>query len=233
MRGRFFFCALALFALVGCRATAEVGIRLDESGRGLVSVQVELDEEAAARVGDLRGLLAVDDLERAGWEISSGAASVTATKSVRSESELDAALAEVGPPFTGLAFGRRESFARTDVEVSGSVDLSQGMASFGDEGLRRLTGSATGVDVPPESLGLSLEIDLPGQETSNAPGPGTRWALPIGAVTPVTAESTDLNTLGLFAVLLAVACAIGLLWALVGRLRGGAAGSPRSVTTAP
>ena len=219
MRGRVLALALvALVSLAGCQTTAEVAVEVDETGAGVVAVRVELDDAAAARVGDLSGLVAAEDLEAAGWRVSIAERRVLAEKDVESVAEVDHALDALGPSFGGLAFQRRQTFARTVVGVAGSVDLSQGMATFGDEDLRQITGSVTGVDLPPQALDLALTIDLPGEETSNAAGPGTRWELPFGIVTPIEAESTDVNLLGLLAVGVAVVCAVGLLWAAVRRL---------------
>lgn len=223
MRGRLrvvFFAALALISLVGCQADVEVGIEVDESGQGQVEVTGELDDAAAERVGDLSQLIAADDLREAGWTVRSDERTVTVTKQVRSPGDIEIAIAELsGPdgPFADLTFERTTTFARTVVEVAGSVDLSDGMAAFGDDDLKQLTGSVTGVDVPAEALRLSLAVELPGQETSNAPGPGTRWALPLGGVTPISAESTDVNVVGLTGVAVAVAAGLVLLGAALRR----------------
>ena len=223
MRGRFplfFFAGLALVSLAGCRADVEIGIEVDESGRGEVGVAVELDQAAAERVGDLSQFIAADDLRDAGWDVVAGERTVEVTKAVDSPAEIEVAIDELsgpGGPFAGLTFDRTTTFARTVVEVGGSVDLSQGMASFGDDELKKLTGSVTGVDVPVDAVRLSLAVDLPGQETSDAPGPGTRWPLPLGVVTPVHAESTDVNVLGLGGVAVALAAALVLVGSLVRR----------------
>lgn len=222
MRGRFpplVFGVIALVVFAGCQTTAEVSIELDETGAGSVAVQVELDDAAAQRVGDLGGMVAAEDLEAAGWRVAPTERRIRAEKKVRSAAEVDQALNELGRPFAGLAFHRRQAFVRTTVELSGQVDLSQGMAVFGDEDLRRVTGSATGVDLPPETLALSLTVDLPGDEVANTTGPDTKWDLPMGVVTAVEAESTDVNVLGLSAVAVSVLAALVLLVALVRRLR--------------
>lgn len=214
--------AVALMSLAGCRTTADIRIELDEAGQGHVAVAVELDDEAAQRVGDLSELVSVEDLEGTGWEVVVAERSVTATKQVRSAADLEMALADLGGQdsiFSDLAFDRRQTFARTAVSVSGAVDLSAGMPTFGDEGLQRLTGSVTGVDLPPEAVALSLEVDLPGEEESTGKGGKARWALPVGKVIPVRAESTDVNLLGLLAVGLVLVCAGVLGWMLLRRLR--------------
>lgn len=222
MRGRFpplLFGLLALASLGGCRTTAEISIDVDEAGAGEVAVAVELDDAAAARVGDLTDVVAAEDLKEAGWEISVAERRVLARKAVRSPAELDVALRELGRPFSGLSFDRQQTFARTSVSLAGSVDLSQGVAGFGDEELQRLTGSVTGVDLPAEALKLSLRVDLPGEETANAEGRTPRWDLPLGVVTAVEAESTDVNIVGLAGVAVAAACVISLLLMVVTRRR--------------
>lgn len=219
MRGRFRALACGLFLLGGCQAAADVRVELDETGAGRVAVAVELDDAAAQRVGDLDGLVAASDLEAAGWRVVVAERRVLAEKKVRSPDEVERAFDELGPPFAGLTFDRRRTFARTEVELAGGVDLSQGMAAFGDEELKRITGSITGVDLPPEALALSLTVDLPGAEATNAAGGGSRWKLPVGSVIAVEARSTDLNLLGLMAVGVALVCGMVLLFALVRRLR--------------
>lgn len=215
------FGGLALVLLGGCQADVEVGIEVDESGHGQVGVTAQLDDPAAERIGDLSEIIAADDLREAGWTVRADERAVSVTKRVRSPSDIEVAIAELSGldgPFADLTFNRATTFARTVVEVAGSVDLSEGVAAFGDDELERLTGSATGIDIPADALRLSLAVDLPGQETSNAPGPGTRWALPIGVVTPVSAESTDVNVLGLVAVAVAVAAGLVLIGAAIRRV---------------
>lgn len=214
MRGRhppLLFGLVALVALGGCRTTAEISVAVDQAGAGQIAVAVELDDAAADRVGDLTGLVAADDLEDAGWDVSVSERRVLARKPVGSPAELDAALGELGRPFAGLSFDRRQTFARTTVEFGGRVDLSQGVAAFGDEDLRRLTGSVTGVDVPPDAFELSLRVDLPGQEATNAGGRAARWRLPLGVVSAVEAESTDVNIVGLMAAGVAAAAGVALV----------------------
>lgn len=228
MRGRFppfvvlGIAAMALVSLAGCQTTADIRIELDEAGAGHLAVAVELDDAAAERVGNLAEVLNVEDLEGSGWDVTAGERSALARREIRSAADLELALADLGGRdeiFSDLEFRRRATFARTAVALSGSVDLSGGMAAFGDEDLQRLTGSITGVELPPQALSLSLEADLPGDEEANGPGGRAKWALPIGEVTPVRAESSDVNLLGLIAVGVVLVCAGVLGGALVRRLR--------------
>ena len=211
MRGRLLLACVALLVLTGCQAEAEIAIEVDETGAGQVAVQVELDDAAATRIGDLEGLVAAEDLVAAGWRVSVTERRVLAERDVSSAADIERALEELGSPFSGLSLERRETFARTTVEVAGSVDLSRGVAAFGDEELKRVTGSITGVDLPPEALSLSLAIDLPGE--------ARRWDLPLGRVTPVEATSTDVNIVGLLAVGVAVLAALALIFAWLRRVR--------------
>ena len=204
----------------------EVAIEVDESGDGHVSAWAQLDEAASERIGDLSEFIAADDLREASWIVRADDRKVEVAKRVGSPADIEVAIAELsGPdgPFAGLSFDRTTTFARTVVEVAGSVDLSEGVAAFGDDELERLTGSVTGVDIPDDALRLSLVINLPGRGTSNArigsdaPDPTPRWALPLGVVTPVSAESTDVNVLGLGGVAVAVVAALVLIGTLVRR----------------
>jgi hypothetical protein len=207
---------LVWLAAAGCQATATVRVEVDEAAAGTVSVRVELDDEAVAKVGSLTDFVAADDLRSAGWEVSVGEREVTARRSVRGPAELDAALASLtgaDGPFGGLEFRRDDGLLNTRSRIEGSVDLTKGLAAFGDEGLTQITGSPIGVDAPASVLRLALEIDLPGQEEANGEGERGRWELPLGQRTAVEAESTDLNWLrmvGAGAALLATAVLVGL-----------------------
>lgn len=209
-------------ALGGCRADVEIRVDVDASAIGSVRAVVELDSAAAEVAGDLTEWVRADDLRRAGWVVVTGIDRVTATRRVNSAQDLSAAFAELsgpGGPFAGLVLSREASFARTKVELSGTVDLSDGLAAFGDEALRALTGSATGVDLDPDAVSATLEVNLPGSEDTNAPEAGPRWPLPLGELTEVRAESTDTNVIGFAAGALAVACALSLMAVGISRAR--------------
>lgn len=214
--------ALTLVVLTGCQAGIRVAVELGKEARGQVRVTATLDDAAAERIGDLAEFVDDTGLAASGWLVEAGEQQAVATRSVNGPADVEAALRDLtgaGGPFSGLRFRRNAGFLRTVTGVSGRVDLSRGLATFGDDGLTQLTGSPTGVDAPASILSLSLEVDLPGDESGNAPGGGAIWELPLGQVTEIRAESTMPNFAGIGGVAVAVAAALGLIVAGVRRRR--------------
>lgn len=61
---------LCLVLLTGCQTAATVIVDLHADGSGVVRVQVVLDAQAVAKVGNLSETLSVDDLKKVGWTMS-------------------------------------------------------------------------------------------------------------------------------------------------------------------
>lgn len=205
---------LLLVLLGACRAEALVQLEVDEAGVGFLTATLSLDEAAAEKVGDLGGYVAAEDLRAAGWTVTSSADRVSIRRPVDGPGDVNAAfdaLTGAGGPFAGLEFDRDQGFVSTRTSLSGEVDLSRGLAAFGDEGLTRLTGSPIGVDAPDSVLGLTLAVELPGNEEVDAAGGRASWPLPLGQKTEIRAESVDLNWLGLGSAAVAVLAALALL----------------------
>ncbi len=129
-----------LLVLVGCQADVEVTIDVAEDGSGVVTVAVGLDPDALARVPDLDAQLRTDDLAAAGWTVAEpeereGRTWVRVSKPFEDPSQLPAIMAEISGPdgvFQEFELTRTHSFGSTSYELTGTVDLSQGVAVLGD-----------------------------------------------------------------------------------------------------
>lgn len=197
--------ALATVILSACRVEARVDLAVAADGSGRVTVDVTLDRDAVAAVGDLAGLLRVADLEASGWKIegpfevgTSGAWQVRAAKDFSSEDEGEAVLAEVGAPFAGLDIERTRTFFTTHTEVRGVVDLTAGLDAFSDAELAAaLGGLPFGVDQAAlerhlggpaaDAVGVGLTIRLPGDDAATTVTPR------LGELAAVEASSSRIN----------------------------------------
>lgn len=140
--GRWVLLLVALVVVsVGCQVQVVVDTVVDQNGAGTVTVSVGLDEGARARIGDLATELQIQDLRDAGWTVTDPAADATgitwirASKPFSSPEQLVATLAEIAGPetlFQQVEFTRVETDDDITYRVTGQVDLTQGVATFGD-----------------------------------------------------------------------------------------------------
>ena len=141
------------------------------------------DAAALARVGDLSQQLRVSDLEAAGWTVDEpvtedGTTWVRAHHDFADADEANQVLAELsGPdgPYEGLVITRTAGVLSTTTELKGTMDLSAGVAMFGDPQLTQTLGgdgsgglvarieSEEGRPVG-EMVDVSLTVDLPGAD---------------------------------------------------------------------
>ena len=140
---------LALLVLAGCRVQARVDVAMATDGSGTVTVAVGLDADALGRLGDPATALRTDDLVQAGWAVTGpepDEAGVTwwrATKAFATPDELALVLAEVaGPegPVRDLALTVGETSSTDTYRLTGTVDLSAGLAPYGDPALAEALG---------------------------------------------------------------------------------------------
>src|SRR5439155_12877724 len=160
---------LAMATAGACRVTTIVGVDARADGSGTVSVAVGLDRDAVARAGGLRERLRVADLRRAGWTVTGptrerdGYTWIHASHAFAAVDELRPLVAQVagaGGPLRDFRLSRRRSFFRTRTGFSGAVDLTAGLGSIGDEGLRRaLGGTAAGVSAAELQRQLGVALD--------------------------------------------------------------------------
>ncbi len=222
--------------LTGCKVETNIDIDVDKDGGGEVAVQVNLDEEATRAVPDLAQKMSVDDLRATGWTVDGPSVSEQMTTLSVSHSfdtpeqanalidQLDSA----GGPLRNFRVEQSRSFTKLDSHVSGTVDLSKGVASWGDPILQERAGTALGFD-PKElqnSLGVNademfpvfLSVSLPGRSTTYMPTANNgKWTLAYGQVHELDARSKGLNvqpltSFGIALFLLVAAVVIFLVW---------------------
>lgn len=218
--------AVALVLLGGCRIETLVDIEADASGSGDVTVDVNLDRDAALKAPDLRPRVA--DLRRAGWEVRgpigrpSGGITLTARKRFRSPAEAARVVAEVaggGPddPLRDLRLLQSRSFAKTRTRFVGTLDLSRGVESFSDAELQRQLGGQP-LGVASERLealnrGLLLRV------RARLPGGGASWDARNGQRVDMRAASEAWNVPNLVFAALAVVFGVACVIAIRNRLR--------------
>jgi hypothetical protein len=238
--------ALLVAALVGllasaCRLELDVQVDMAEDGSGSVEVVVGVDGDGIERIGgDLQAVLAIDDLDAAGWTVEGpeeGADGFTRVRFAKLFDTPDEAavifeeIAGEDGPFQDFAVSHEPSFARTEWGFTGRIDFSGGLAGFGDEALAaELDGEPLGqtLEEIEAQLGEPLErviqvavgVQLPGDVTSNATEPtagGGVWKVAFGGG-PVAMEATgeEERTASVVGAVGAATCAVlFLLYGLV------------------
>jgi hypothetical protein len=209
---RFAAAVIGLLLLTGCQVKATVGVHAEADGSGRVEVIVVLDRAAVARVPDLE--LRTDDLARAGWEIEGptrqarGGLRIGAKRRFRSPAEAERLIAQVsgaGGVLEGFALERERSFLRTRMRLTGTLDLTDGVARFSDSDLaERLGGQPLGLEpaqltAVDEALRVEVVGDLPGKRAT--------WQAKAGERVRLVAEGEQLNLGGILFAVLAVLCA--------------------------
>jgi FMN phosphatase YigB (HAD superfamily) len=216
--------------LAGCRVAVDVTVDVNEDGSGSVRVGVGLDDAAMARIPDLAEQLQTDDLAAAGWKVDGpekegdGLTWVRASKPFADPDQLGAIIEEIsGPegPFRDFTLSRTRSFGETTIELSGTVDLSEGPQAFSDEQLAELLGGdpfggnleqieqEEGKPVP-EMVDFTVTADLPGAEPVSVQ-PSFADTEP----TELTASSTETRWAARLWAFAAVLLAVGAIVVLV------------------
>ncbi|MGB3412516.1 MAG: hypothetical protein WBA45_15110 [Microthrixaceae bacterium] len=204
-----------------CRMRADVLIDVDPDGAGEVTVSVVLDRDAAAKLGDPKEAVKVDDLRAAGWKVAepvtgrdSGDVTLKAVRSFASPGELEAVLTEIGGHsadtpgiFSNVKLDLGNGFASTEYRLRADVELSGSLEQFSDPALKEALGGLALGRTPDQlktergtgdSATLSVTVGLPGGKvTSNGTSVGdrVRWNFPIDSGKPtsknLTATATD------------------------------------------
>ncbi|HEX2042431.1 MAG TPA: hypothetical protein VHF24_07305, partial [Acidimicrobiales bacterium] len=194
--------------------------------------------DAVSRFGDLAGELRVDDLRQAGWEVDGprkeddGLTWVRASRSFAGADEANTFLAQLsGPdgPFRDLRLTRSRSLLRSTTRLTGTVDLSAGLAAFADPDLAARVGDNLPLDLDrlreelgpdaDQELQLAFQAGLPGDVRANAPQEQGRavWQPALGQRLQIEASSEALALLPLVpvaaaALLVVVLGAAFLVW---------------------
>jgi hypothetical protein len=216
------------------------GVEARRGGGGVVRAGVGLDREALAEVPDLPNRLRVDDLRKAGWDVTGPAAEkdgltwVRATKEFTTPAGADRAFRELsGPqgPFQRFRLRRDHSLFRTTTRFRGVVDLTSGANGFTDDQLRqRLGGTDLGLDEQSLQRRVGIVLNrifrvqvvarLPGSIDSNAPtkaANGVAWTPKLGEKATLVATAHAWNTTTIVFGLLALVAAAAFLRVLMRR----------------
>jgi hypothetical protein len=236
---------VSLLALTGCQVHTQISVDETGPGQGLVRVSVSLDRSALAAIGGAPALAAQlqdADLVAAGWTVTGPAPGpgsttvVSASHPFSSPAQASALVAELagsGPagsrPFR-LSWTQRHSFWRTDTALTGTVDLSCGIACFGDSGLTSALGFPTGVNAgalaaasgeqPGQVFTFSVDARLRGSlvhtNAVSRPDGSLQWTPRLGQRLELTATTRTWHSGRIVAVSVAGGVLILLALALAG-----------------
>jgi hypothetical protein len=221
--------------LGGCQVRSTLRVSANSNGTGTISITAVLDREAALAVPDLEQQLQTSDLVKAGWSVRGPSQSDDGSRTIVVEhgfgspeeaTELLRKISGNGPPFVDFQLQQERTLRHVDSSVSGTVDLRQGISSFGDLALTQSLGSRLGFD-PAEieqSLGvdwattfpLDVEVRLPGGNTElEAPSAGySGWHAAYGEITPIRATASGANMRPLVFFALSLVALVGSLLVL-------------------
>jgi hypothetical protein len=243
---------LAILVASACQVRTAVTVDVDDDGSGTVEVAAGLDEEALSNLPDLDGngvsdaddlaaLVRTSDLVTSGWTVGEPEAAGDGTTWVRvthpfgTPEEADQVLAQLTDPdgpLRHLHVTRRDPFGRTQFGFKGTVDLSGGLESFGDEGLAAaLGGEALGED--PAAIeartGQPLEDQFSLEITANLGGASKSWHPRLGDP-PLAMEhdGTVYHWPALALVAVALVAVVALVMVMVWRAFGTAVRMSRS-----
>jgi hypothetical protein len=248
--------AFVVLCLSACQATVRIAVDVGPTGAGTVSVTASFDHDATVAFPDLAQMLQTADLAQAGWRIqgpapaAGGATSLVVSKSFATPAEAAEVLGELsGPtgPFRDLNVVRNTSVGGTTTAFSGTVDLTCGVACFGDAQLSQTLGANLGFDPaklqeagidPAQLVTFQVAVRLPGAlQSSNAPvrtNGQSQWEFKLGAkgtlaVTSRIARHNHRLQIGIAAGVVVVLLIV-VIWFLLRRRRrttGGRRGKSR------
>lgn len=176
---------LAALILSACQVDAVVDIEVLEDGSGTVALTASFDEAVIEAAPELIDALRTEDLPNAGWSVeqlesSQQAVVIQATKTFADASDLNGVLGEIAGPntlFSDFEVARTRSFARTNYELTGTVDPGIGLATFGDDNIAGLVGNPLGLSLTEleavagrpldETVSLTVNVTLPASVEGN------------------------------------------------------------------
>ena len=191
------------------------------SGRGAVTVVVDVGSSTAAALEDFRAGLPVADLRRAGWQVQGparepGGLTVLSARhrfsSLSQVPDLVADIAGSGPPAKRpfrLVVEEDKSSLNDKFVASGTVDLRCSLSCFDDPRLAASVGNPLGLPPgelrqllgpsPARELQFGFEVSLPGRATaSDARYRKGRdvfvWPVKLGGSAPMDASTVEVNT---------------------------------------
>lgn len=146
-----------------------------------------MDDDALRQLGDPVKELRLDDLRQTGWTVAGPAREKDGLTWVRiahrfaSATEATRVAAELGEPFQGLTLRRQRSFLKTKTTLTGSIDLSKGLAAFSDPALQTTLGGTDLGVLTDENVHFRLEARLPGQTRTWSPKLGEQVRISAAA----------------------------------------------------
>jgi hypothetical protein len=171
-----------IVALGACRVDAQVGVTVDQSGGGEVTVMVTADQAVIDAAPDLVADLRLADLLEAGWQSDGpavtpgGGATVTLTRPFTRLDDGVAILRQLsGPdgPFGEWTMTRNTTYGITTTSMSGSFRIADGLQTFADAKIVDLLGEAPlATQLQERNLtleqvfGLNVTAALPGTATA-------------------------------------------------------------------
>ena len=239
------FAVTAALVLGACKVDAQVAVRVEPDGSGVVVVTVRLDEEATRRLGDPTTALRIDDLTAAGWKVDApdpvdGGVVLRARRPFASPADLPAVLDEVGGAdgvFRDVGLTVDDGFASTGYDFAAQVELTGSPEQFGDDALTAVLDGLPLARTPeelalegaadPEAITLEVVVDLPGgdPETNGDVRKGVAtWSFPVsgGEATsaPLSSSATTTSTSTRLLVLVGAATLLAAVaFAVVGLVR--------------
>ena len=221
--------------LSACRTDAKISLRSDQSGVGLIAVDLSLDRDATIGLGKGDGRLLTKDLSAVGWAVSGvipadgGGSTIHAEKPFANVQEANAILRQLtGPtgPLSSVRLVRTKNITGVELELQGTVDLSGGLGSFGDAKLKELTGSSSNLGINEAEVarqaGTGVKSAFRFAFSAELPGVSNRWDVMLGERKPVslTSRRFAFQTLaGLGAIVVAF---VGLVLLMAARRRNSA-----------
>lgn len=190
---------VAATALSGCRVDAQVQVRADEHGAGLVALTVTADDEVAKQAPGILADLRFDDARTAGWSVrgpsatADGGLTVELTKAFSNPVQASAILAELSSstgPLRGVKLEQTKRFAHTETMLSGIVGIEGAMAAFSDEAVTTLLGGSLPLagrlpEPLADHLTITIVTDLAGVGDEDQ-----RISVPVGRASPFTITAT-------------------------------------------
>ncbi|MGI9604974.1 MAG: HAD family hydrolase [Acidimicrobiales bacterium] len=208
---RLLFVVFIALVASACQVDAVVDVDVRDDGSGSVTLTAAFDEEIVAAAPELRDGLRTDDLREAGWTIegpreaeSGGAVVITASKEFVSPEHLPGVLDELAGPsglFRDFRVDRARSFARTTYTVTGRIDPSVSLETFGDDAIAGLLDEPLGMSLAEleaaagrplsETVSLTFSVSLP--DTAEADGASVEGNTATWMVQPTDPLVTDIE----------------------------------------
>jgi hypothetical protein len=214
---------LAVF-LAGCRSEVTVSLTADKNGAGAINVEAVLDKDAAAAFVNRSPSVVLDDLKSAGWTV--GGPTENGDDGLRVFAEhpfanpdqantLLKSLSGDGGPFSKLKLARSSVFITSDVKLEGAIDLTKGLAAFGDDQLRELTKAASNVGIDDAEIERQAKVPIAEAFTllvkADLNGTKQEWSPALGTTTAVQMQTTSWAFDVLATLMVGVSALIGLL----------------------